>query len=101
MFDVAGTSNIVNLATRTISLRRITDKEKENENFKFRNYDVVITILKDRIFGSTKDIPCHYDKVSRRFCSDYAEFDKQYKWDTNVYTDKLDYPFTDNPSPFE
>lgn len=89
--DVSGSMNIVNLAVRTIGLRRVTDKEKEDENNKYHNYDVVITSVKDRIFGSTAEIPCHYSKPTRRFFSNPTEWDRRYKWDRKVYQDPLDY----------
>lgn len=92
LFDVAGTSNLVNLALRTIGLKRVSEENKEDPRHKYYGFDVVISIIKDRIFGSTKNIPVHYDKISRRFFSDYDEFDKVYKWDDNVYLDKLTYP---------
>lgn len=89
--DVSGSMNIVNLAVRTIGLRRVTDKEKEDENNKYHNYDVVISSVKDRIFGSTAEIPCHYSKVTRRFFSNPQEWDRRYGWDKKVYSDTLDY----------
>lgn len=92
LFDIAGSQNIVNLATRTIGLKRVKEEEKRNASNKWYGYDVVISIIKDRIFGSTKDIPVYYDKVDRRFFSNYEEFDRIYKWDTKEYFEKLTYP---------
>ena len=92
LFDIAGSQNIVNLATRTIGLKRVKEEEKKNVSNKWHGFDVVISIIKDRIFGSTKDIPVHYDKVDRRFFSNYEEFDRIYKWDTKEYYEKLPYP---------
>ncbi|MBM6685512.1 AAA family ATPase [Faecalicatena contorta] len=92
LFDIAGSQNIVNLATRTIGLKRIKEDEKKNPSNKWYGYDVIISIIKDRIFGSTKDIPVYYDKVDRRFYSNYEEFDRIYKWDTKEYYEKLQYP---------
>lgn len=92
LFDIAGSQNIVNLATRTIGLKRVKEEEKKNASNKWYGYDVIISIIKDRIFGSTKDIPVYYDKVDRRFFSNYEEFDKIYKWDTKEYFEKLAYP---------
>lgn len=89
--DISGSMNIVNLAVRTIGLRRVTDKEKGDESNKFHNYDVIITSVKDRIFGSTAEIPCHYSKPTRRFFSNPQEWDRRYGWDTKVYEEKLDY----------
>lgn len=89
--DVSGSMNIVNLAVRTIGLRRVTDKEKEDEGNKYHNYDVVITSVKDRIFGSTAEIPCHYSKPTRRFFSNPSEWDRQYGWDKKEYKEPLEY----------
>jgi hypothetical protein len=92
LFDVAGSQNIVNLATRTIGLKRVKEAEKTNVSNKYYGYDVVISIIKDRIFGSTKEIPVYYDKIDRRFYSNYNEFDKIYNWDKKKYHDTLPYP---------
>ena len=89
--DISGSMNIVNLAVRTIGLRRVTDKEKEDEGNKYHNYDVVITSVKDRIFGSTIEVPCHYSKSTRRFFTSPEEWDRRYDWDKNVYQDSIDY----------
>lgn len=91
LFDVAGSQNIVNLATRTISLKRIKDSEREDPRNKFYGYNVTISNVKDRIFGSTKEIPVRYHKPSRRFYTSYEELDRQYKWDDSLYTTKIPY----------
>ena len=92
MYDIAGSSNIINLAMRSIGLRRVSKKEKNDVKCKWKNYDVVLTVMKDRMFGkSDVQIGLWYDLVSRRFYTDYSEYDKKFAWDTNVYTDKLLY----------
>ena len=91
LFDIAGTQNIVNLATRTIGLKRVKESEKEDPKSKLFGYDVVISIIKDRIFGSTKEIPVYYDKIDRRFYTNYEEYDRIYGWDKKKYTGKLPY----------
>lgn len=91
LFDVAGSQNIVNLATRTISLKRIKDTDREDVKNKFYGYNVTISNVKDRIFGSTKEIPVRYQKSSRRFYTSYDELDRKYKWDDKVYTTKIPY----------
>lgn len=94
MYDIAGSSNIINLAMRSIGLRRVSKKEKEDDKCKWKNYDVVLTVMKDRMFGKTDvQLGLWYDLISRRFYTDYSEYDKQFAWDDNVYTDKL--PYTD------
>lgn len=102
LFDVAGSSNIVNLATRTLGLKRVTEKEKNDPKCKYKDYDVCITSIKDRIFGSTKEMYVYYDKISRRFYSNYDEFDRKYEWDTNTYVDRIPCPLDDiEKTPFE
>ncbi len=92
LFDVAGSQNIVNLATRTIGLKRVKEEDKNNPSNKYYGYDVVISVIKDRIFGSTKEIPVYYDKIDRRFFSSYEEFDYVYGWDKATYLNRLPYP---------
>ena len=99
LFDVAGSQNIVNLATRTIGLKRVKEDEKNNPSNKFYGYDVVISVIKDRIFGSTKEIPVYYDQIDRRFYSNYKEFDKIYNWDDKKYHDTLQYPIVRDEFP--
>ncbi len=92
MYDISGSSNIINLATRSIGLRRVSEKEKADPKSKWKNYDVVLTIMKDRLLGKADyKVGLWYDKPSRRFYTDYEEYDTQYKWDTNTYSSELPY----------
>ena len=92
MYDIAGTSNIINLAMRSIGLRRTSKKEKEDPRTKWGKYDVVLTIIKDRIFGRADDqMGLWYDNVSRRFYSRYEEYDAKFAWDKNEYKTRLPY----------
>ena len=79
MYDISGTSNIINLAMRSIGLRRVSKKEKADAKSKWHNFDVVLTVIKDRLL------------TSRRFYTDYEEYDAQFAWDSDIYTDKLPY----------
>ena len=99
LFDISGSQNIVNLATRTISLKRVKEEVKNDVSNKYYGYDVIISIIKDRIFGSIKEIPVYYDKIDRRFYSNYEEFDKVYDWDKNKYYDRLPYPVSTDEFP--
>lgn len=102
MYDIAGTSNIINLAMRSIGLRRVSKKEQEDEKNPFRKYNVVLTIMKDRLLGkSDVQMGLYYDVKSRRFFTDYSEFDYKYKWDTKKYTDRIPYPVIEEQSPFD
>ena len=99
LFDVAGSQNIVNLATRTIGLKRVKTDDKNNPSNKYFGFDVVISIIKDRIFGSTKEIPIYYDQIDRRFYSNYEEFDHIYSWDNKKYVGRLPYPIVKEEFP--
>lgn len=99
IYDIAGTSNIVNLAHRTIGLRRVTDAERENaakyseKRRQLLKYDVIVTIVKDRMFGRQNiDVGLYYDPVSRRFFSDMDEYDRRFSWDKKEYKEPLPLP---------
>lgn len=104
MYDVAGSSNLVNLAHRGFGLKRIHKKEKEGRRNKKGDgwevppypFDVKLTVLKDRLRGRANfEMGMYYDERSRRFFSNPEEYDKQYSWDTNVYDKPLPYPIDD------
>lgn len=99
IYDIAGTSNIVNLAHRTISLRRVTDAERENaakyseKRRQLLKYDVIVTVVKDRMFGRQNiDVGLYYDPASRRFFSDMDEYDRRFSWDKKEYKEPLPLP---------
>lgn len=99
IYDIAGTSNIVNLAHRTIGLRRVTDAERENaakyseKRRQLLKYDVIVTIVKDRMFGRQNiDVALYYDSASRRFFSDMDEYDRRFSWDKKEYKEPLPLP---------
>ena len=66
---------------------------------KYFGFDVVISIIKDRLFGSTKEIPVYYDQIDRRFYSNYDEFDRIYGWDNKKYVGRLPYPIVKEEFP--
>lgn len=91
MYDIAGTSNLINLAMRSIGLRRVSDAEKEDPKCKWKDFDVLLTIIKDRFLGKTgKQLGLKYDNRSRRFYTNERELDHQFKWDKKEYRNKLD-----------
>ena len=99
IYDIAGTSNIVNLAHRTIGLRRVTDAERENaakfseKRRRLLKYDVIVTIVKDRMFGRQNiDVGLYYDPHSRRFFGDMEEYDRRFNWDKKTYASPLPLP---------
>lgn len=92
MYDISGTSNIINLAMRSIGLRRVSQKEKSDQKSKWRKYDVVLTVIKDRLLGKADfQMGLWYDLTSRRFYTDYSEYDAKFAWDDKIYTNKLPY----------
>ena len=104
MYDIGGSSNLVNLAHRAIGLKRVTKKERDGtpkkngkgwEKFPIKA-DVVVSVIKDRMRGKSGfEWNLWYDVPSRRFFSTPSEFDKQYAWDKRKYTDTLEYPIKD------
>lgn len=99
IYDIAGTSNIVNLAHRTIGLRRVTDAERENaakyseKRRQLLKYDVIVTIVKDRMFGRQNiDVGLYYDPASRRFFGNMDEYDRRFSWDKKEYKEPLPLP---------
>jgi len=52
----------------------------------------VLTIMKDRLLGKADfQMGLWYDLISRRFYTDYEEYDTKFAWDSKVYTSKLTY----------
>lgn len=97
MYNIAGTSNIINLAHRALGLRRITKKEKDSLNTdkptEYARYSVVLNMIKDRLTGKANfETGIYYAPASRRFFTDYDEYDHQYKWDGTKYTGDLPVP---------
>lgn len=109
MYDISGTSNIINLAHRAFGLKRVTKTEKEgvrkldNSGWKVKpvKYDVRFEIIKDRLRGkSNLEVGLYYDVPSRRFFTTPEEYEHQYLWDKNVYKDHLPYPITNDSEVF-
>lgn len=109
MYDISGTSNIINLAHRAFGLKRVTKAEKEgvrkldNSGWKVKpvKYDVRFEIIKDRLRGkSNLEVGLYYDVPSRRFFTTPEEYEHQYLWDKNVYKDHLPYPISDDSEVF-
>lgn len=95
LYDVSGSSNLVNLAHRTLSIRRVS-KEEQATGGAFSQYSCVVSVTKDRMRGrSGFELGLYYDDASRRFYSNYEEYDRKYRWDANTYTDRLPCPVLD------
>lgn len=98
MYDISGSSNIINLAMRSIGLRRVSKREKDDPKSAWGKYDVVLTVIKDRLLGKADfQMGLWYDFISRRFYTDYEEYDTQFAWDDNKYSSKM--PFKDRSAP--
>lgn len=91
--DIAGSSNIVNLADIVISVKRYSDKEKEGETnnrgdyikgYEPVPYDVCIEVIKNRINGQMPKIDMYYDPVSMRFYNDLEGLWYRFKFDDNT-----------------
>lgn len=104
--DVQGISAIIDLAHRILSLYRVqdhdrnppTDKKGEPSKVPIQ-CDVICDILKDRMRGyEGKAIELYYDKPSRRFFTSYEDFDYQYAWDSQDYSE---IPIEDPPQQLE
>lgn len=105
MYDISGSSNIINLAHRAFGLRRVTPKEKEGipkqdgSGWKVKpiQYDVIFEVIKDRMRGKANlEIGLYYDVPSRRFYTNPEEYDFKFGWDNRRYTSKLPYPMDDS-----
>ena len=105
MYDISGSSNIINLAHRAFGLRRVTPKEKEGvpkqdgSGWKVKpiQYDVIFEVIKDRMRGMANlELGLHYDVPSRRFYTNPEEYDFKFGWDNRRYTSKLPYPMDDS-----
>lgn len=104
LYELSGTANLINLAHRAISLRRIGKKEKAGiPNARGDGwvkppcpYDVVVSVQKDRLRGRA-NLECglYYDVPSRRFFTKPEEFEHNYAWDTTEYIDHVPYPVVD------
>ena len=77
----------------------MTEAERENaakyseKRRKLLRYDVIVTIIKDRMFGRQNiDVGLYYDPASRRFFGDMEEYDRKFSWDTKEYNDPLPLP---------
>ena len=94
MYQISGTSNIINLAHRAFGLRRITKKEKEGYYDGKRDHppvlhDVSVSVIKDRFGGKNQsEYKMYYDDVDRRFYSNDEEYGRDYGWDTRAYKNK-------------
>lgn len=85
-YDVAGSSNIVNVCDRCFFMDILRD-DKEGYNNKVESW-------KDRVGGIVGKInKMYYDKGTRRIYSTYSERDRVYQWEKE-YGDEINYSST-------
>lgn len=60
--DVGGSGDVTNRADNVFSLKRLSEQEAENKGFQ-----CVLSVLKNRSFGSTISVGLNFDEPSRRF----------------------------------
>lgn len=91
--DIAGSSNIVNLAHMVFSVHRYTEKEKEGEmnnkgdylkGHEPKEYDSVVEVLKNRITGLLPECELYFDYNSYRFYKTPKELWIRYKWNDDT-----------------
>ena len=73
--DVGGSGDITNRADNVFSLERLDAVSAEE-----KGYDTVLTVLKNRSFGSTVSVGMSFDPRTRRFARPH-ELEKVYGWD--------------------
>lgn len=73
--DVGGSGDITNRADNVFSLERLDEVSAEE-----KGYDTVLTVLKNRSFGSTVSVGMSFDPRTRRFARP-NELEKVYGWD--------------------
>lgn len=77
MYDIAGNSQIVNLAHRTFGMKRLAPQENNG-------YSAEIKIIKDRILGKLGyKMPMYFKLSCRRFFTNYEEYAHRYPCDKN------------------
>ena len=106
--DVGGSGDITNLAHYVMAVHRVTPKEKEgikdhNGGYKTPpvEHDCIIDLFKNRITGTQdKELGVYFDLPSYRFWTNLNELDKQYRWDKDIYKDKLPDPRNEDKPDF-
>jgi twinkle protein len=73
---VSGLSDITNMATNVIQVKKTTEKERA-----VHDCDSLITIAKNRVYGDTGAIRFNFDKPSRRLTPVNGSYIKQYGWE--------------------
>lgn len=92
--DVAGSGNLVNLSQYVLSVKRVSEKEKQGVEDKVRGgykkgfepvpYDVGVDILKNRYTGRLGAAPLNFEYSSYRFYSTDEERYRRYKWNKST-----------------
>ena len=87
-YDIAGSSNIPNLADNILFMKRLNDKEKEDIYTKTgHNYTTAAVMLKDREYGEMGTTTFFgFQYTTRRFYNPETQIEirKKYKWVENI-----------------
>lgn len=100
LMDLSGSAVQSNLAHRVLSVKRVTQDDKDGKNNynpvdkDFIGFSVVCELLKDRFSGKQTKCGLYYDEKSRRFYSNPAEYNRQFAWDKSAHVD-LPWPHGD------
>ena len=87
LMDLSGSSALSNLAHRVITVKRVTDDDKNGKNQystvdpEMRKFSVVVEVVKDRYAGKQTVCGLYYDNMSRRFYTSPEEYNYVYAWD--------------------
>ena len=87
-YDIAGSSNIPNLADNILFMKRLNDKEKQEVYTKTgHNYTTAAVMLKDREYGEMGTTTFFgFQYTTRRFYNPETQIEirKKYKWVENI-----------------
>lgn len=92
--DVGGSGDITNRADNVFLLHRLSDEESEKQGF-----GSILSVLKNRAFGSTIKIGMNYDVPSHRYFKALTgNPNKKYSWE--MAAEQVWLPFNDADNPF-
>lgn len=86
-YSVSGTANITDLADRVIGFHRLSNEEKETEEY--GTYNNVLIVFKDRKYGIfDEEILFRFDFFSKRYYTNETEHQREYSWVKNMNKSK-------------
>jgi replicative DNA helicase len=94
-FDIAGSGDITNIADYVMAIRRITEKDRiedEDSKYPLGLKDAIIKIMKDRPRGNNEFcINLNFNESRRRFYSSLNELNKEYGYLKNLDIVQVEY----------